>query len=229
MLVEGDYRLQQRLETEGYAESTGQLVMTNDADYVLVQGDFVMQSRRSHDGQLTAGVLEVKGDFTQLTTSYAESRMNFLSTDAHKVLLSGQGQQIITFASALSGFNTLMHANSEVLFNGYVRIVQPEQFQLLLKLGGEGQSSIVSADEKLLCGSQCSAFYPRGEVVILSTAMVRGDVFNGWPEPCTVVDEHCQITVDSRIALELSFAPKPAKNRRKSKLMLMIVAGQANQ
>ncbi|WP_323601814.1 hypothetical protein, partial [Rheinheimera pleomorphica] len=102
LLVEGDYRLQQRLETEGYAESTGQLVMTNDADYVLVQGDFVMQSRSSHDGQLTAGVLEVKGDFTQLRASYAESLMNFLSTDTHKVLLSGQGQQV-SFASGGAG------------------------------------------------------------------------------------------------------------------------------
>jgi len=39
--------------------------MTNENDYVCVEGNFVTQSYYSHNGRLTDGVLEVKGDFIQ--------------------------------------------------------------------------------------------------------------------------------------------------------------------
>ncbi|MDP5138398.1 DUF1566 domain-containing protein [Rheinheimera baltica] len=228
LVVQGDYRVQQPPAEAGgaYGNSNGLLQMTDADDYVLVQGDFVMQSGYSHNGYLTAGVLEVRGHFTQIGTGIY-NKLNFASTGSHVVILSGTTQQIVMFESSSSGFNTLMHANSNIVFQGAVRIRHPEQFQLNVVLSGKRRNQIASIDEKLLCGSQCSAFYPRGEVVILSAAMVAGDIFNGWPEPCILVEEHCQITIDSPIALELSFAREPVKNRRKSKLMLMIISGQA--
>jgi len=61
-------------------------------DYVCVEGNFVTQSYYSHNGRLTDGVLEVKGDFIQKKhqSSYAY-RDNFYATGKHKTILSGEG------------------------------------------------------------------------------------------------------------------------------------------
>jgi len=67
--ITGDYRIQSAVKaangTVTYKESSGTLKMTNEADYVKVGGSFITQSLISHDNLLTAGTLEVKGDFTQ--------------------------------------------------------------------------------------------------------------------------------------------------------------------
>ena len=67
--VLGDYRVQS-LNGTNYTNSTGVLNMTNQADTVRVLGSFVMQSTASHQDKLTAGTLEVSGDFSQLGGSY---------------------------------------------------------------------------------------------------------------------------------------------------------------
>jgi chitodextrinase/formylmethanofuran dehydrogenase subunit C len=96
MLVAGNY-------TVPYP-SYGRLNMTNEKDYLLVEGSFFTQTYYSHDGYLTAGILEVKGDFTQKVHYY---RYNFKATGSHKVLLSGTVLQTVNFEAAESGFSTL--------------------------------------------------------------------------------------------------------------------------
>ncbi|MDE6700659.1 MAG: PKD domain-containing protein, partial [Acetatifactor sp.] len=88
--ISGDYRLQTCRGEEGsysYTESTGCLVMTNKSDYITVQGDFVLQTRESLQGQLTAGTLEVKGSFTQTGTNA------YLGTEANILIFSGDKAQ----------------------------------------------------------------------------------------------------------------------------------------
>ena len=53
-----------------YGGSLSYLIMSNEEDYVLVEGDFVTQTYYSHENLLTAGVLEIKGDFLQKITFF---------------------------------------------------------------------------------------------------------------------------------------------------------------
>ncbi|MDE7423660.1 MAG: hypothetical protein K2N51_08210, partial [Lachnospiraceae bacterium] len=65
---------------------SSRLVMKNPLDYIVVSGDFYTASNYSHNGYLTDGVLEVKGDFTQVSGDY----YNFCATENHKVVLKGK-------------------------------------------------------------------------------------------------------------------------------------------
>ena len=67
--------------------------MTNDADTVKVIGDFVMQSTVSHDGKLSAGVLSIGGDLTQLSGG---SERNFHTTGTFEIILDGTDEQHIS-------------------------------------------------------------------------------------------------------------------------------------
>ena len=117
-----------RLEVSGnYVMKTGNwsesyLNMTNESDYVLVGGNFITNSSNSHEGVLTAGILEVKGDFRQEYTNngYKGNEKNFKATGKHKVILSGSKQQTIFFENswgALSCFNILELKNSSSDYN----------------------------------------------------------------------------------------------------------------
>ncbi|MEN6314698.1 MAG: DUF1308 domain-containing protein [Clostridiaceae bacterium] len=111
--VIGDYRIQsENIDGEGtvtYSGSNGYLQMTNEADYISVGGSFVMQSYQSHSSYLTAGTLEVKGDFTQKYYVSSESIYNFKATGTHRVILSGSNLQTVSFEDPNhSRFNTLI-------------------------------------------------------------------------------------------------------------------------
>lgn len=90
--------------TIGYDDySCGYLKMTNVDDFVKVGRNFVTAAYYSHSGYLTNGILEVKGNFTQIS----RNENNFYATGDHKVVLSGTKQQKINFSSANSKFNVL--------------------------------------------------------------------------------------------------------------------------
>ena len=67
--VRRDYRQQDRLSDGSFGMSWGILKMVNPQDKMQVNGDFYAGSLHSHQGQLTAGILELKGNFSQLRTS----------------------------------------------------------------------------------------------------------------------------------------------------------------
>ncbi|HOV27632.1 MAG TPA: fibronectin type III domain-containing protein [Pseudobacteroides sp.] len=99
------------------------LKMTNEEDYVKVGGSFTQHSYYSHEGLLTAGTMEVKGDFIQdVNSSYAGHSANFNATGTHKVILTGTSQQKIRFDSpASSWFADLEYKNtsgSPLIFSG---------------------------------------------------------------------------------------------------------------
>ncbi|MDE7430499.1 MAG: fibronectin type III domain-containing protein, partial [Lachnospiraceae bacterium] len=102
----------------GYEEGTAAEITKNDksmlimkykSDYVLAEGNFTTNSRVNHYGYLTAGTLEVRGDFKQ--TGYDS---NFVATGTHKTILSRkmvEGEpyvQKVRFAHPNSRFQTLI-------------------------------------------------------------------------------------------------------------------------
>jgi len=116
-VVKGDYRIQTPGSEEGtYTHSTGYLKMTNDADHIIVEGNFVTDSYVDHGNFLTAGVMEVKGNFTQKSTvNLANANNNFKATGTHRVLLSGTQKQTVEFENgspSYSHFNILEITNS---------------------------------------------------------------------------------------------------------------------
>ena len=99
LYVGGNLNLKYSDRNYGY----GYLSMQNGEDYVLVNGNMYVASEYAYS-KLTAGTLEIKGDFTQKTSSYAN---NFYCSGSHKVVLSGEGLQSVYFDSTKSQFNIL--------------------------------------------------------------------------------------------------------------------------
>ena len=114
LIVKGDYSI----EGEAYnyrnqpykTYSSGRLIMNDDAGRVLVEGNFTNHSIAEKNGLLTAGLLELKGDFYQL-----ENYGNFKASENHTVLLTGEKKQVVTFAApsvSQSHFNNLEIKNT---------------------------------------------------------------------------------------------------------------------
>ena len=128
LIVNGDFRLQKRNDNNefDFDRSSGRLVMVESDDYVLINGNFITESTRSHSNSLIKGVIEFKGDFEQIGTNAAYgnySRSNFDSNEDHKVIFSGESTQSITFEStSVSGFQLVELKNSALNFNSPLRI-----------------------------------------------------------------------------------------------------------
>ena len=118
LMIYGDYTLQVPRDIGGGKEalrwSNGTLRMLNNEDYVLVTGDFRQDSYYSHSGSLVAGTLEIKGNFYQSSSnSDHDAHYNFDANGTHKVILSGDGVQMVEFDdSETSGFNILEISDS---------------------------------------------------------------------------------------------------------------------
>ena len=107
LIVEGDYLIQNLSEdcpeNIGCHYSDAYLIMKNPDDKVSVGGNFIMQSRFSHEDSLTAGVMELYGNFSQLSPEIHDwsheyhTHDNFHPTQDHKVLLVGDSPKTIHF------------------------------------------------------------------------------------------------------------------------------------
>ncbi|MCI8669434.1 MAG: hypothetical protein HFI34_07935 [Lachnospiraceae bacterium] len=100
------------------------LYMNNVNDQAVVYGDFMYGSRNSNSGFMTAGILELKGDFQQ-TVTYREN--NFIASGTHKFIFSGDKKQTISFASPESAFNIVEIQNQSsggVVVDGYFNCIQ---------------------------------------------------------------------------------------------------------
>ncbi|MCM3652923.1 triple tyrosine motif-containing protein [Metabacillus litoralis] len=73
------------------------LNMVNNEDYVYVGGGFTFGCPSG--SQLTAGEIEIKGDFRQIAynSGSGKSTANFIPKGSHKVVLSGNSLQTVTF------------------------------------------------------------------------------------------------------------------------------------
>ena len=99
--------------------NNGSLKMTNNSDNVTVDGNFTISAERDLTNYLTAGTMEIKGNFYQQGTHYG--RANFNCTENHKIIFNGNQEQIIHFDSPSSGFSDIDFQNSNIIFDGYMR------------------------------------------------------------------------------------------------------------
>ncbi|MCQ2496171.1 MAG: leucine-rich repeat protein [Lachnospiraceae bacterium] len=120
LVVNGDYRIQERTENTDaatketdpykYSKSSGRLSMTNKDGRVLVNGGFYTMSNVSHAGYLTAGIMEVKGDFYV----YNNHDENFNASGTHTLKLSGEGAQKVYFQSSRKTYSYSRLQNVEI-------------------------------------------------------------------------------------------------------------------
>ena len=97
------------------------LNMTNEKDKVIVKGDFTTNSTADHKTCLTAGVMEVKGNFS---ANYGGSYSGycFNATGNHKVVFNGTEKQNIHFDNAFgSGFSDVDFQNPNIEFDSEIR------------------------------------------------------------------------------------------------------------
>lgn len=98
LVVEGDYRFQSRSgeETNGYSYggSEGKLEMAGENGHILVEGDFYEYSGKYKAVELSAGCLELKGNFYQWEEA---PNYGFYASESHTVLISGDKKQTIHF------------------------------------------------------------------------------------------------------------------------------------
>ena len=96
LIVNGNYRIQSRTTDDKnkvtYGKSTGTLNMTNEADYVYIDGDFINDTSTDHTGKLTEGVMEITGD-VEIKNVY--SKTGFFASDNHTVIMTGEEKQSI--------------------------------------------------------------------------------------------------------------------------------------
>lgn len=107
LTVAGDLRFQMvELDEDGDVDKTSDSLsyfkMTNDDDYVLVKGDFYMQSLYSNSGNLQRGTLELKGDLRIINSDYYNFQI--YSGYGHTVLFSGNKRQRIIYDEYIKGY-----------------------------------------------------------------------------------------------------------------------------
>ena len=102
--------------TPRYYSTTAVLQMTDPADYVKINGDFISYAGSSYNTSyvdnslLNAGVMEVSGDFNVYSgDSYNYYMYSFYTGGSHKVILNGTDEQNVSFDyKDYSGFNSLV-------------------------------------------------------------------------------------------------------------------------
>jgi hypothetical protein len=117
--ITGDYLQQRDADNNGSYEAPGDyycyLAMTNAADRMTVGGKAQFWSRSngySYGGSvLTAGVLEVKGDFVQKGTTSFEAG-SFYPSGTHRTKLSGTAAQAVSFDSPSSSFFKILEVTN---------------------------------------------------------------------------------------------------------------------
>ena len=142
--VGGDYRIQSATTNDDgeiiYNLSYGVLKMSKEPDRINVGGSFVTQGSGNSSSVLTAGVMTVKGDFTQLNHNGWGD--NFAASGTHKVVLDGQGVQTVSFQNSSSFFNELEAGpNTELHWKGYISMTSPMQHDLVIHENGLRASS----------------------------------------------------------------------------------------
>ena len=90
LVIFGDYHMTNE-DSTGFG--SGCLSMENANGHLVVYGDYIMGSTHSDADNLSAGTLEIKGDFTQ----WGDNQYNFYATGTHTVILSGSGEQEVSF------------------------------------------------------------------------------------------------------------------------------------
>jgi fibronectin type 3 domain-containing protein len=110
LYIKGNFNYQQQQSNYG---SYGHLQMQNENDYVLVDGNFNISNYYNQESSMSAGTLEVKGDFTQKINIYdTNGSYMFAPSGTHKTILSGTRKQSVVLGNPYSRFNILEIKNA---------------------------------------------------------------------------------------------------------------------
>lgn len=106
LYVAGDYRMVRNEDSAVYEISDGILSMRNIGDKVCIEENFITMTSVDHTDYLTAGTLEIKGDFYQYDdgTTYA-----FPASGKHMTILSGDEVQNVIFESYDDSHFNILH------------------------------------------------------------------------------------------------------------------------
>ena len=120
LIINGDYKLE--IENDGDIQpSTGYIIMRSGEDKIYVKGDFVNHSSCSVANNLSAGLLDITGNFKV----YSTADKSFNCTGNHTIVLSGENDQHISFEGSnaqrcIRNLTMINHEGKTVFFEeGY--------------------------------------------------------------------------------------------------------------
>ena len=101
LIIEGDYSI----------TGDATLYMVSEKDYMLIMGNYDNETSTSHNGRLSKGILEIRGNYRTIAGN-EERGENFYATGTHKVTLSGEQCQVISMEGYKNRFNILELRNT---------------------------------------------------------------------------------------------------------------------
>ena len=108
----------------GNCSISKRLSMNNDSSYLLINGNLSLNLSDNANGVLSAGTVEVKGNFSEICEN--DNNDHYCETGTHKTIFSGSGVQTISFANPKrSGFSNPVFQNTKIRFAtpiGYMRL-----------------------------------------------------------------------------------------------------------
>src|SRR5690242_9292979 len=81
----------------------------------------------------------------------------------------------------------------------------PASHQVVLSVSAAGDGAVVSRDQRIRCGSRCSAGYPSGSLVTLYARPVRDAEFLRWKGDCVGTATVCSVALDRQTAVKAVF------------------------
>lgn len=234
LVVEGDYRMQTKLEDGSYIYSHGVLRMVNPADKVLVHGNFYMDSLHSHHGQLTAGVLELKGNFEQLFSSGGHNGNagihNFLTSGTHQDIFSGQKVQFVSFVTpGNSYFNEVIYRNGlpgNIRWTSAVAVAKPILVAVRVSKTSGMMSMIADNSGQIQCGTKCEMLVVLGSELRLEIALRNNESLKTWAGGCSHQQPVCTFTVTD--VVHINAVLEKAATKRKGLPWWVLMAAQKN-
>jgi hypothetical protein len=77
---------------------------------------------------------------------------------------------------------------------------------LTVASAGTGTGSVTSAPAGIDCGSSCTANFPTGTTITLTSTAQAGSTFEGWSGVCNGSQPTCEITLDQAGSVTATFA-----------------------
>ena len=144
-----------------YGSCNAVIQMTNEKGRITVGGLFITQSTlndASYNNYLTAGTLELKGDFRQVSANSG----NFVCRDKHKVIFTGEDEQEIIFDNMnTSRFNIVSAStNDDITLIGCISKIDSD---VTLKSFKQYQSLNIGSKKLTVTGGLISNGYINAE------------------------------------------------------------------
>ncbi len=79
-----------------------------------------------------------------------------------------------------------------------------QTYELIVALAGNGNGSVSSTPDGIMCGSNCSADFLSGETVTLTPIADNGSSFTGWSGSCSGLGD-CEITMSAAKSVTATF------------------------